>query len=310
MTDFSNGSRIENLQNKIGSNKMEILLFSMGTKEIFGINVFKVREVLRTPDITKTPNAQPGCEGIISLRGNIIPIISLAKVLGMQSEDEKPYPTLIVSEFSRASQGFLVKEVDKIIRVSWEDVRLPDKMLTGENSWTTALTQLEDGTIVNIIDVEQVLMQFNPMPDESTYNVPNVEMEHHTILFADDSHVARKSISSVLDKMKIKYIQTNDGKEAWDKLLHMADTCQKEGEKLSNKLSLIMVDAEMPEMDGYVLTKNIKADARFKDIPILMHSSLSSEANRIMGSQAGVDSYVAKFNPEELAGSVMSLLHH
>jgi two-component system, chemotaxis family, chemotaxis protein CheV len=283
-----------------GSNKMEILLFSIGTKEIFGINVFKVREVSQTPKITRTPNMPKGVEGVISLRGNIIPVIALAKVVGAESR-QTGYGTMIVTEFSRHTQAFLVQEVDRIIRVDWDRVRAPETMLSGGLGKITAITELEDGKLVSILDVEQILS--NVMGEKGVpSDIPaNVAATDSYMFFVDDSAVARKEIVSVLDKLGAKYHQAANGKEAWDKLQNLANRAQHDGQLLGRSLRVILVDAEMPEMDGYVLTKLIKSDHRFRDIPVVMHSSLSSNASRAMGNSVGVDAYVAKFDPVVLA---------
>lgn len=290
-----------------GSNKMELLLFSLGTHETFGINVFKVREVSPTPPITLTPNMPYGVEGVISLRGSIIPVISLAKFIKLEKIPDTLGQTMIVTEFSQHTQGFLVQHVDRIIRVDWERVRPPENMLAGQEGLITAITELEDGRLVSILDVERVLAEIlgeKPMPI-----LPTLEHAHEvTVFFADDSSVARKEITTVLDKLGVRYLQANDGKEAWDKLLAMAQQSSADGRTLRDRLKLILVDAEMPEMDGYVLTKNIKSDKRFAGIPVVMHSSLSSEANRTMGQRVGVDAYVAKFDPAVLAETLVAFL--
>jgi two-component system chemotaxis response regulator CheV len=290
-----------------GSNKMELLLFSLGTNETFGINVFKVREVSPTPPITLTPNMPAGVEGVISLRGSIIPVITLASFIKLEGAPAGIGETMIVTEFSRHTQGFLVDSVDRIIRVDWDKVKPPENMLAGQDGMITAITELDDGRLVSILDVERVLVEVlgeKPIP-----TLPRVEAQREvTVFFADDSVVARKEIVSVLDKMGVKYIQANDGLEAWDKLNNMAKRAANEQSSMKNQLQLILVDAEMPEMDGYVLTRNIKQDSRFAGIPVVMHSSLSSEANRTMGQAVGVDSYVAKFDPAVLADTLMAFL--
>lgn len=290
-----------------GSNKMEILLFSLGTGEIFGINVFKVREVSQTPSITKAPNMPDGIDGVISLRGNIIPVISLARFIHLSGAPEDTGHTMIVTEFSRHTQGFLVHEVDRIIRVDWDRVKPPQSMLAGNDGLITAITELDDGRLVSILDVEQILA--NAIGIEPIPELPPVETEtERTVFFADDSSVARKEIVMVLDKLGVKYVQANDGKEAWERLQNLASRSQQDGSPLHNQLSIILTDAEMPEMDGYVLTKNVKSDHRFDGIPVVMHSSLSSEANKIMGQRVGVDAYVAKFDPVVLAETLRPLL--
>lgn len=290
-----------------GSNKMEVLLFSLGGHEIFGINVFKVREVTQTPSITKTPNVPRGVQGFISLRGNIIPVIALSSFIGLNSNGVCSNETLIVTEFSKHTQGFLVHNVDRIIRVDWEKIKPPQNMLGGNEGMVTAITELPDGRLVSILDVEQLLAMTvgeEPIPEIA----PVVSNDDRFLFFADDSAVARKSIVTVLDKMSVKHQQANNGADAWEKLKAMATRAQQEGRPLHQSLRLILTDAEMPEMDGYVLAKNIKSDRRFDGIPVVMHSSLSSQANRNMGLQSGVDIYVPKFDPIALAETLRPLL--
>ncbi len=290
-----------------GSNKMEILLFSLGSGEIFGINVFKVREVCQTPKVTRSPNMPMGVEGVISLRGNIIPVIALAKFIELDEVPEDTGHTMIVTEYSRHTQGFLVHDVDRIIRVDWDKVKPPQAMLAGHEGLITAITELPDGKLVSILDVEQILA--NAIGIEPVPELAPVETDREqSIFFADDSAVARKEIVMVLDKMGVKYQQATNGLEAWEKLQSLASRSQQDGTVLHDQIRIILVDAEMPEMDGYVLAKNIKADRRFEGIPVVMHSSLSSEANRDMGKRVGVDAYVAKFDPGVLAETLRPLL--
>lgn len=299
-------AQVDARTNLVGSNKMEILLFTLGTGETFGINVFKVREVSQTPAITQTPNMPHGVEGVISLRGNIIPVIGLAKFLGLDAPADTGR-TMIVTEFSRHTQGFLVQDVDRIIRVDWDKMKPPQNMLIGNESWITAITELPEGKLVSILDVEQVLANaigIEPIPD---MEVIEAELDR-AMFFADDSAVARKEIVMVLDKLGVKYQQATNGHEAWDKLQSLAARAQQDGQRLRDQISLILTDAEMPEMDGYVLAKHIKADQRFEGIPVIMHSSLSSEANRAMGHSVGVDAYVAKFDPAVLAETLRPFL--
>lgn len=288
-----------------GSNKMEILLFTLGTQEIFGINVFKVREVTKTPPITKTPNMPAGVEGVISLRGSVIPVIDLARFIGKSAG--KLGDTMMVTEYSRRTQGFLVESVDRIVRVDWDKVRSPDSVITGHDNLITAISELPDGTLLSVLDVEQVLADAFGEP-----RVPDLQPaqagQEAVVFFADDSLVARKEIGHVLDRLGVKYHQANNGAEAWTRLQAMATRAAQDGEPLSEQLDVILLDAEMPEMDGYVLTRHIKADARFAGVPVVMHSSLSSQANHAMGRHVGVDAYVSKFDAMVLADTLRPLL--
>ncbi|MES1983245.1 MAG: chemotaxis protein [Pseudomonadota bacterium] len=289
-----------------GSNKMEILLFSLGTQEIFGINVFKVKEVCRAVPITKTPNMPVGVEGIVSLRGKIIPVLALAHFIGLEGE-LTPQRTMMVTEYSRHILGFLVHDVDRIIRVDWDKVRPADGMLSRNQEMITAITELPDGKLVSILDVEQVLA--NAFGEDIVGNVDKIERGHEMcVFFVDDSTVARKKIGEVLDRMGVKHMHANNGMEAWGRLKGLADTAQTAGADLHRQIQAVLVDAEMPVMDGYVLTQNIKADSRFDHIPVVMHSSLSSEANRDMGKRVGVDYYVSKFDAAALANTLRPLL--
>ncbi|MDE2584637.1 MAG: chemotaxis protein CheV [Betaproteobacteria bacterium] len=290
-----------------GSNMMEILLFSLGTRETFGINVFKVREVGRTPHITKTPNMPRGVEGLISLRGNVIPVLSLSSFLDLENPPAGLGKSMMVAEYSKRTLGFLVHEVDRIIRVDWERVKAPETVLAANQGLITAVIELEGGHLVSILDVEQILA--NAFGEAVIVDIPPARVEEDvSIFFVDDSIVARKKISEVLDRLGVKHKHATNGMEAWTRLQAIAAHAQQIGRNLRDEIRLILVDAEMPEMDGYVLTKNIKGDSRFDGIPVVMHSSLSSEANRAMGKAVGVDSYVAKFDAEVLADTLRPLV--
>ena len=291
-----------------GSNRMEILLFSLGTHEIFGINVFKVREVSKTPAITKAPNMPAGVEGLISLRGNVIPVVSLSKVMQLTDAPVGLGESMMVTEYSKRTLGFLVHGVDRIIRVEWDRVKAPESVVTsGLHAYITAITELPDGKLVSIVDVEQILA--NTFGESIIGQIDRIhEAEEFNVFFVDDSAVARKKIAEVLDKLGVKHKHALNGMEAWTRLSGMAAHSQQLGRSVRDEINLILVDAEMPEMDGYVLTKNIKSDKRFEGIPVVMHSSLSSEANRAMGKNVGVDSYVAKFDAEVLADTIRPLL--
>jgi two-component system chemotaxis response regulator CheV len=303
VTDVSTVSNIK----LAGSNKMEILLFSLGTRETFGINVFKVREVSQTPKITRTPNMPFGVEGVLSLRGSIIPVISLAKFVHPNAAS-RAYETMVVTEFNRSTLAFLVDSVDRIIQVESEKVRAPENMGGGNDQHLiSALTELENGKLVSILDVEQILA--GVIGETAVPEIPNPELgANQYVFFADDSMMARKEIISVLEKMGVKFQQASNGKEAWERLQMLASRKFGEGESLRDTLRLILVDVEMPEMDGYVLTRLIKSDPRFAGIPVVMHSSLSNDASRAMGANVGVDAYVAKFEPRVLAETLMPFL--
>ena len=304
-SDFQLMNMIDQKARLAGSNKMELLLFSVGGRETFGINVFKVREVCETMAITKTPNMPVGVEGIISLRGSIIPVIDLASCLSMPFDGART--KLIITEFSSHTQAFLVADVDRIVRVDWDHVKTPQSVSANALGLITAITELSDGKLVSILDVEQILA--NVIGEDVVPDLEPLETRNPvSVFFADDSGIARKKIIEVLEKMKLPYQYAVNGAEAWEKLKAVAGRSDQEKKAVHETIGLVLTDAEMPEMDGYVLTRHIKDDKRFEGIPVLMHSSLSSIANQKLGQQVGVDAYVPKFNPEDLARMIGSML--
>jgi two-component system chemotaxis response regulator CheV len=298
-----------------GANKLEVLLFSLGTDrltnrtETFGINVFKVREVMKVPEITHAPDMRPGVEGMVSLRGTMVPIIKLSKCCKYEAAEEPQI--LIVTEYNRHVHGFLVHSVEHILRMEWNQLKAPPPMMAYEmGGLITAVTELEDGRIVMVLDVEKVLAETAGVTDEMFhYNEIQSVDTKATVLFADDSAVARKQIQKTLDKMGVNHMSANNGVEAWQKLQELADRAASMQVPVNKLLQVVLTDIEMPEMDGYVLTKKIKSDSRLKSLPVVMHSSLSSGTNIEMGTRIGADSYVAKFDPVEFAKVIGTFIH-
>ncbi len=297
-----------------GANRLEVLLFSLGKdsdserEEVFGINVFKVREVMRVPEITRAPDMPVSVEGMVSLRGITIPVINLTRYCGI-SVDEKP-GIMIITEYNKHVQGFLVHSVDSIRRLAWEEVKAPPAMMASQHGGlVTAVTEVEDNGLVMIMDVEKVLSEAAGFyDDESIYEgIPSLTGEEITVMFVDDSSVARGQIQRTLDKMGVKYISAVNGQDAWEKLNEIASQTESDGGAVKDRVQFILTDIEMPEMDGYVLTRKIKDDDRFSAIPVVMHSSLSAESNQAMGEGVGADAYVAKFQPRELASTLTKM---
>jgi two-component system chemotaxis response regulator CheV len=297
-----------------GTNKLEILLFALGLDsrtgrcETFGINVFKVREVMRTPPITSAPDMPAAVKGMVSLRGALVPVVDLADYIGMQPDS--PRDIMIVTEYNGKTQGFLVESVDTILRLDWEQMRVPPQMLQSNlGGLVTAVTELPDGRLVMMLDVERVLAETAKEDDAMIFNgIDSLGRDDLTILFADDSSVARGQIERTLAVLGIKHVSAVNGRAAWDELQRIAALADSTGKKVKDYVQLVLTDVEMPEMDGYLLTKTIKSDPRFAGIPIIMHSSLSSMSNQQLGRSVGVDEYVPKFEPHRLAETLGRLL--
>jgi len=290
-----------------GANRLEILLFSLGKdmasgrEEVFGINVFKIREVMQIPEITHAPDMPPGVKGMVCLRGQMIPVVDMAHFCDMNVEE--PPNILIVTEFNRNTQGFLVNNVEQILRMEWNEIKVPPPMMANRHGGlVTAVTELKDGRIVMVLDVEKVLAETSVSPDDAGQYEGLKQIDSQaTILYADDSSVARSQIAKTMETLGIEAISAKNGEEAWERLNEVAERAKVLSVPVYELVNLVLTDIEMPGMDGYVLTKKIKDDPRFKGIPVIMHSSLSAEANITIGKSVGVDAYVPKFDPRELA---------
>jgi two-component system chemotaxis response regulator CheV len=290
-----------------GTNKLEILLFSLGLdtrtgrRETYGINVFKVREVMRTPEITRAPDMPPAVEGIVSLRGALMPVLDLARYTGLPVQ--APPQIMIVTEYNGRTQGFLVEAVDTILRLDWSAMKAPPDMLAAQTGGlVTAVTEVQGNRLVMMIDVEKILFESSGLDDEHLFsNIARMHSQERTVLFTDDSSVARGQIARTLDAMGLRHIACINGRLAWEELNRLAAAATTAGRPITQFVSLVLTDVEMPEMDGYMLTKRIKADPRFAGVPVIMHSSLSSQQNQHLGRSVGVDEYVPKFEPHKLA---------
>jgi len=297
-----------------GTNKLEILMFTLGRdresgrNEVFGINVFKVREVMRRPEITRAPDMPKAVEGMVSLRGALVPVVDLAKYVGLGTDTAAG--VMIITEYNGHTQGFLVEAVDTILRLDWAAMKVPPDMLTQRlGGLVTAVTELADGRLVMMLDVEKVLAETAQIDSELAYQeIKPLGLENRMVFFADDSSIARRQIERTLDAMQVKHRSAVNGGQAWAELQRIADSAQATGKTVPEIVHLILTDVEMPEMDGYMLTKHVKSDPRFSGIPVIMHSSLSGMSNQALGKAVGVDEYVPKFEPHRLAEMLTRLL--
>lgn len=289
-----------------GHNRLELLLFSLGGKQRFGINVFKVQEVIQCPPLTKVPHAHPVVRGVATLRGKTITIMDLAQAIGRRPIADLAQAYIIITEYNRTIQGFLVDSVDRIINMNWEEI-LPPPKGTGQN-YMTAVTRVDD-ELVEIIDVEKVMAEVVVINETVTSSIIEDHREklaerQHSILVADDSSVARNQIKRTLDQIGVECILVKDGREALDTLRNMADS----GIPVTEQLSMVISDIEMPEMDGYTLTSHIRTDNRLKDLYVILHTSLSGVFNNSLVEKVGANLFIAKFKPDELATAVIERL--
>lgn len=300
-----------------GNSMFELLLFRLGEsrgsdrRELFGINVFKVREIMVMPEVTVMVNAPPSVMGVANIRGQMIPVINLPAITGCNPT--KGLGILLVTEFARTTQAFAVEEVNEIVRLEWKQVLSAEGHGGG---LVTSIARLdgnaENTRLAQVLDVEQILRDVFPqahqaVPDDAA--VPQLQLPPGTvILAADDSAVARMMIEQGLKAMGVPYIMAKTGQEAWDRLQALSSQAESEGKTIRDKVALVLTDLEMPEMDGFTLTRNIKQDQRFSMIPVVIHSSLTGATNEGHVKSVGADAYVAKFVAEELASTIREVL--
>jgi two-component system chemotaxis response regulator CheV len=288
-----------------GHNRLALLLFRLDERQIFGINVLKVQEVLPCPRLTHAPSAHPFVAGVADIRDAVIPVIDMCKALGLESDAQAAH--VIVSEFSRSTQGFLVRAVERIVHVDVEKV-LPPPADGGDVQYLTAVTQIGQQS-VEIIDVERILAEIvgeTSLVTAGTVNVAEVRaaMGQRRVLVADDSRVARGQIERVLGQLGIPCVMVNDGREA---LRYLQDLAAQPG-ALDDKLLMLISDVEMPDMDGYRLTTEIRRDARLASLYVMLHTSLSGVFNQSMVKKVGADLFLAKLNADELGKAVLGRL--
>lgn len=309
---------IEERTRLAGTNKFELLLFrlgaapSTGERELFGINVFKVREVLVMPKITELANTHEHMMGVANIRGQIIPVIDLPAVVGCKPLNG--HTILMVTEFARTVQAFAVEDVREIVRLDWDQV-LPTEG-THAGHLITGIARLDPGNpdtrLAQVLDVEQVLRDVTPVTKEEINREvvgPELKLPPGTkVLVADDSHVARSVIELGLKAMGLDFVMTKTGLEAWHFLQALAEQCTADGSHVKDKIAVVLTDLEMPEMDGFTLTRLIKQDARFQGVPVVIHSSLTGTTNENHVKSVGADGYVGKFSPRELSATLRKVL--
>jgi two-component system chemotaxis response regulator CheV len=262
------------------------------------------------PEITAMVNSPPQVMGVANIRGQMITVIDLPMVVGCKPS--KGLGILLVTEFARTTQAFAVEEVNEIVRLEWKHV------LSAENSGGGLVTSIarldgaaENTRLAQVLDVEQILRDVLPqeVKSEEAKPAPRFHLQPgQIILAADDSAVARMMIEKGLKAMDLPYVMTKTGKEAWERLQSIHATAMAEGKSIKDKVALMLTDLEMPEMDGFTLTRNIKQDPRFSKIPVIIHSSLTGATNEGHVKSVGADAYIAKFVEEELAATIADVL--
>lgn len=296
-------STIDEKSKIAGENRMQVLLFKLNNNnQTFGINVFKVREVMSCPEINSVPGCHENVEGLVHVRGESIPVIDLSKSIGFDKTTDITDCRLILTEFNQSVQAFIVESVEHIENISWTDVSEPPAGI-GSSSFLTSVAQVNKGeqaNLVGILDVEKVLMDIN---GEEDYHINNRTISAN-IMILDDSAVARKHLSKILIDAGAKVTSFNNGEDGLNHLKNMIDTNQ----NVSDTYDIIISDIEMPKMDGYHFAQTVKSINGLSHIPLILHTSLSGVFNQNLVSGVGADAFVSKFEPTVIIDKVNELL--
>lgn len=290
----------------VGENRLELLMFRLHSQQAFALNVFKVKEVISLPKLNHIPGAHPNICGAMNYRGSSIPVIDLRSAIQLPSRERDQEPNVIISEYNRSVQGFLIGQILSIVNTSWNEIQAPPAAI-GKSAYLTAITQVEiDGAkrIVEIIDVEKVLAEIveydtrisSDILDEDVINA----FKGKKVLIVDDSSTARRQIRETLEQLGLVILQDHNGQAALNRLKAWAD----EGKNVTDEVVMMFTDAEMPEMDGYSLTSEVRGDPRMKDLFIALNTSLSGSFNEAMVKKVGCDRFISKFQPDLLVDVV------
>ncbi len=286
----------------VGQNRLELLMFSLSGKQLYGINVFKVREVIQCPPLTTMPGCHHVVRGVAQIRGKAISVIDLSLAVGGPSLGDVEKCFVIIAEYNRKVQGFLVKAVERIVNMNWSDIHPPPSG-SGRTHYLTAVTSIDEN-LVEIIDVEKILSEITPNNASVSQEIVDRSLEKapqdRFVLIADDSSVARSQIKRTVEQLGYKTKIFKDGKECYNYLMHAIS----EGGAIDDEVLMLISDIEMPEMDGYTLTAEIRGNEKLSHLWVMLHTSLSGVFNEAMVEKVGANDFIPKFNPDELAKAV------
>jgi two-component system chemotaxis response regulator CheV len=295
--------RIDQRIRLAGHNRLALLLFRLGSRQLFGVNVFKVQEVLPRPPLFRLPQLPRAFAGAADVRGRTVPVLDLGRAIDQGPGDEPQY--LVVTEFNRSVQGFLVSAVDRIVNVAVEDIQPPPEWGGAASPHLTGITR-HNGELIQLLDVESVLAESAPRERDSAplaplEVAPSVPRE---VLVVDDSRVARNQIRGVLEQLGLESTHLSDGRQALEHLQQLVAGGQRPGERYA----MVISDIEMPAMDGYTLTTEIRRNPALADLYVLLHTSLSGVFNQAMVERVGADDFVAKYSEHDLAEHIAARL--
>lgn len=281
-----------------GTNELEIVEFGLGSNH-FGINVIKVKEIINPVPVTVVPHSHPAVEGIIKIRGEVVPVVSLAKVLGFPESDDPSKDKFIVCEFNKTKIVYHVHTVSQIHRISWEQIEKPNEITTGLESHVIGVIHMNEEMVL-LLDYEKVVVDINPESGirvESLKRLGDRERSNKKLVVAEDSALLRKLLEETLGEAGYSQVRFFEDGEA---ALNYLESLENDGKKIEDEVQLVITDIEMPKMDGHHLTKRIKDNAELAKLPIIIFSSLITDDLRHKGEMVGATAQVSKPEIAEL----------
>jgi two-component system chemotaxis response regulator CheV len=289
-----------------GTNELEIVEFEVANNK-FGINVIKVKEIIQPIPVTFIPHAHPHVEGIIQLRGEVLPVVDMLKVLGIQNASFSSQQKYIVAEFNKQKVVFHVDNVTQIHRISWNEIEKPSDMYQGGSSQVIGVIKQQDSMIL-LLDFERIMVDINP---ESGINIESVkklgkrERSEKKIVIAEDSPLLRKLLHDTMHEagyVNLEFFE--NGRDAYDYIESLLHT----GSNIEEHIQLVVTDIEMPQMDGHHFTKKIKSHPDLEKIPVIIFSSLITDDLRHKGEIVGAEEQISKPEITELILKVDELI--
>ncbi|KKB42567.1 chemotaxis protein [Bacillus thermotolerans] len=284
-----------------GTNELEIVEFEVQNNK-YGINVLKVKEIIQPIPVTFVPHAHEHIEGIIQLRGEVLPVIDMARALGLPSQQKADSDKYIVTEFNQQKAVFHVQNVSRIHRISWEAIEKPSDVYQGSASQVIGVVKMDDQMIL-LLDFEKIMVDINPESGIHTGQIKRLgerERSAKRLVVAEDSPLLRNLLKETLAEAGYESVEFfENGKLAFEYLESVSrQIASGEGPQL------VITDIEMPQMDGHHFTKRIKEDPALKGLPVVIFSSLITEDLRHKGERLGADAQVSK---PEIAKLVMHI---
>lgn len=265
---------------------------------IYGVNVAKVREIIKMPNLTELPGVPEYIEGIFDLRGVVIPVVNLAKWMNIiePTNEVTIKPRVIIAEFSSILIGFIVHEAKRIRRINWKDIEPANFSANAgalDKGKITGVTRIENDEVLLILDLESIVEELGIYSPKIEVEIDESKKLKGTALVLDDSSTARKLVKDALEKMGLNVVEAKNGVEGIER---MNELYERFGDNITKEVRVILSDIEMPQMDGYRFASTIKDDERFRAIPIVFNSSLSNEYSEAKSKEAGGDAYITKFD--------------